>query len=360
MARRLFWVVLIMLAFGLVMLSSAGLVDGQRKFGSPYYYVEHQFLFGVLPGITLMFLLSRIDYRVWKKFSWLVLFGALVLMILVFVPGVGVELNNAKSWLSIGGYTFQPVEFLKLALVIYFAAWFGGREDRIRNWTYGIIPFFLIVGFIGFLLVLQPDFGTLGIVTAIALGVYFIAGVSLKDLLALMLLGGVIIGGLIFLEPYRLNRIKAFLNPGIDPRGISYQLNQSLIAIGSGGIFGVGFGKSTQKFGFLPEPVGDSIFAIIGEELGLVGMVGTIGLFFTLSFFLMNIAKNAPDSFGKLFVMGIATWIIVQAFVNISAVSGIGPLTGIPLPFISFGGTALVALLAGLGIVFNIARRAER
>ncbi len=357
MDKKLLWTTLALIVFGLIALSSAGIVEGQKQFGSAYFFVKHQFLFAVLPGLLGMFILSRIDYKYWRKFSLLILFLALALMILVFVPGVGLKINNAQSWIRVFGQTFQPAEFLKLALVIYFAAWFGGRDDRIKNWTYGIIPFFVVVGFIGLLLMLQPDLGTLIIVVAIALGVYFVAGVKWKDLAIMMFIGLAIGGGLIAMEPYRLNRVKTFLNPSFDPRGVSYQLNQSLIAIGSGGITGVGFGKSTQKFGFLPETVGDSIFAVIAEELGLIGAGILISLFLTLCFFMAQIAKAATDKFAKLYVMGIATWIMAQAFVNIAAATGIGPLTGLPLPFVSYGGTAMLALLAGIGIVLNISKQ---
>lgn len=357
MRKKLVWIILVMLAFGLVMLSSAGIVDGQKKFGSPYYYVKHQFLFGILPGLALAYLLSKIDFRLWRKVALPILFGALGLMILVFVPGFGLALKGARSWIHVGGYTFQPAEFLKLALVIYLAAWFGGRDDRTKNWTYGLVPFFAVLGFIALLLMRQPDVGTLGIVIAIALGIYFVAGIAWKDLAILIAAGALLLAGLIWAAPYRIDRIKAFLDPSIDPRGISYQVNQSLIAIGSGGLFGVGFGHSTQKFGFLPETVGDSIFAIIVEELGYVGGLFTIGLFLALSYLLSGIARQSGDRFAALYVMGVNTWIVSQAFVNIAAVSGIGPLTGLPLPFISYGGTALIALLASLGIVLNIAKK---
>ncbi|MEK7589140.1 MAG: putative lipid II flippase FtsW [Patescibacteria group bacterium] len=356
MDKKLLWTTITLIAFGLVALSSAGIIEGGKQFGSAYFFVKHQFLFAVVPGLLVMVILSKIDYKYWRKFSLPILFGALAFMILVFVPGVGLKINNAQSWIKVFGQTFQPAEFIKLALVIYFAAWFGGRNDRIKNWTYGIIPFFLVVGFIGLLLMLQPDLGTLIIVVAIALGVYLVAGVRWKDFAIMILIGLLIGGGLIFLAPYRLNRVKTFLNPSFDPRGISYQLNQSLIAIGSGGVFGVGFGKSTQKFGFLPEAVGDSIFAVIVEELGLIGAGVLISLFLLLAFFMAQIAKKAPDKFAKLYVMGIATWIVVQVFINIAAVTGLGPLTGLPLPFVSYGGTATLALLSGIGIILNISK----
>jgi cell division protein FtsW len=359
MQKKILWTTLILVAFGLIALSSAGIIDGQKRFGSPYYYIQHQLLFAVLPGLVLAFGLSKIHYKWWRKLSLPILFGSLVLMILVFVPGLGLKLNNAQSWIHIGGQTLQPAEFLKLALVIYFAAWFGGRDERVRNWSYGIIPFFIVMGFVGLLLMLQPDLGTLLIIVAIALGVYLIAGVRWKDLALMILIGGLAFGSMIVVAPYRLDRIKVFLNPSFDPRGASYQVNQSMIAIGSGGVFGVGFGKSTQKLGgFLPEPVGDSIFAVIAEELGLLGAGVLIALFLTLTVFLTQIARHTHDQFAKLYVMGIGTWIMSQAFINIAAVSGVGPLTGLPLPFVSYGGTAMISLLMGMGIVLNIAKKA--
>lgn len=358
MNRKLLWTILGLLVFGLIMLASAGVVDGQRKFGDSSYYFKHQLLYGVLPGLALMLLFSKIDYKLWRKLSLPILFGALTLLILVFIPGIGLTLKGARSWILVFGQTFQPAEFLKFALVVYFAAWFGGKEDRTNNWAYGIVPFLMVVGFIGILLMLQPDLGTLVVVVAIAMGVYFIAGVRLKDFTILALVGIVIFTALIVFEPYRLNRIKALINPAADPRGISYQVNQSLIAIGSGGLFGVGYGNSTQKHGFLPETIGDSIFAVIVEELGLFGGLVTLGLFVALCIFLSYIAKNTSDKFAKLYVMGIAIWIMTQTIINIAAISGIAPLTGLPLPFISYGGTALMALLASLGVVFNIAKKA--
>lgn len=357
MARRLILIVFLLLIFGLIVLSSAGIVEGQKKFGSAYYYLNKQILYGVLPGIFLFFLFSKIDYRFWRKISLLVLFVSLVFMILVFVPDVGVGLKGANRWISIGGWSFQPAEILKLALVIYLAAWFGGRDERIKNWSYSTAPFFVVLLFAGLLLAMQPDVGTLAVVVLIALGVYFSAGSNLKHLFAMFAIFLVAVAGLIFVEPYRFNRIKTFLDPSLDQKGISYQLNQSLIAIGSGGIFGNGFGESTQKFGFLPEVVNDSIFAVVVEELGFVGAMTLLSMFIFLSHTLISIAKNTPDKFGPLLVMGINTWIIGQAFINIAAVSGLAPLTGIPLPFVSHGGTAIMTLMAGLGIVLNIAKR---
>jgi len=358
MDRKLLAIILILIVFGLVVLSSAGIVDGQKRFGSPYYYLTHQLLYGVLPGLAGMFILSLIDYRFWRKISLFVLVGSLALMILIFMPGFGHGLKGATRWINLGVISFQPAEILKFSLIIYLAAWFGSKGERSKKMSYGLVPFLIILSFVALLLFLQPDIGTLIVVTIISLGLYFLAGSSYKQFAGVLLVLFLGLSALIVVEPYRFERLKSFWDPSADPRGSSYQINQSLISIGSGGVFGVGYNNSSQKQGgFLPEVVGDSIFAIIAEELGLIGSAFTVGLFAVLCFFLMNIAKNASDKFGVLLVMGINLWIMSQAFVNIAAISGLVPLTGIPLPFISYGGTALAVLLSGLGVVFNIAKR---
>jgi len=356
MEKRLLFITLILLAFGLIVLSSAGIIDGDKKFGDSYYYLKKQLLYGVLPGLLLFFLFSKIDYRFWKKISFIILFGALLMMIFVFVPDIGIGLKGANRWVSLWGLSFQPSEILKLAMVIYLAAWFGSRDERVKSWSYSVAPFFIVISFIGLLLALQPDVGTLAVVVLIALGIYFAAGSNPKHLFAIVAIFIIAVAGLIFIEPYRFNRIKTFLDPSLDPRGISYQLNQSLIAIGSGGLLGNGYNGSTQKWGFLPEVVNDSIFAVVVEELGFVGAMVMIGLFIYLSHILVSITKLTSDKFGRLFVIGMSAWIVGQAFINIAAISGLAPLTGIPLPFISHGGTAIIALLAGLGIVYNVAK----
>src|SRR3989344_1945357 len=357
MAKAIFATTLLLLIFGLIVLSSAGIVEGQKKFGSSYYYLTHQLLYGVLPGLALMFLFFKIDYKFWKKVSLPILFGSLLMMIFVFLPNFGHNLKGATRWLDIGGLSLQPSEILKLALIIYLAAWFGNRDERIRNWSYGTAPFLIVLSFVAILLLLQPDIGTLIIVTIISSAIYFFAGSPVKHFLIIGLLIIGVLGLMIVVEPYRFNRVKTFLDPSIDPRGISYQLNQSLIAVGSGGMFGVGFGKSTQKFGFLPEVTNDSIFAILVEELGLVGAGVLIGLFVFFTFLTVKTAHNISDKFGKLLVMGVVAWIVGQAFLNIGAIIGLVPLTGIPLPFVSYGGTAMMVLLAGVGIVLNVAKR---
>lgn len=358
MAKAILAMTLVLLIFGLVILSSAGIVEGQKKFGSSYYYLTHQILYGVLPGLGLMLLLSKIDYKFWKKVSLLVLLGALVLMMLVFVPKFGYGLKGATRWLSFGGFSFQPSEILKLSMIIYLAAWFGNRDERIKNWTYGTAPFLIVLSFVGVLLLMQPDIGTLIVVTLISASIYFFAGSPMKHFFILGLIVVAALVSMVLLEPYRFDRLKTFIDPSIDPKGISYQVNQSLISIGSGGMFGVGFGKSTQKFGFLPEVINDSIFAIVAEELGFIGAMILLGLFVLFALLLVWSANNISDKFGKLLIMGVASWVIGQAFINIAAISGLLPLTGIPLPFVSYGGTAMMTLLAGMGIVLNVARKA--
>lgn len=339
------------------MLSSASVVQAQKEFGSSSYYWQHQLFWGVIPGIIAMLVLWRIDYRHWKKAAFPVLFLSFLLLALVFVPHIGLRLKGATSWITVLGVSFQPAEFLKFALVLYLAAWLGEHRERLKNWQLGLLPFVIVMGFIGTLLLLQPDLGTLGLVLIIAGGVYFIAGAPLKQTILIGLAVLILIIGFARASPHRWARVKTLMNPMADARGAGWQLNQSLIAIGSGGVWGVGLGQSTQKFGFLPEPIGDSIFAILIEELGVVGGSVTIGLFALLSGMLIWIARKTADPFGSLFTSGMLLWITTQAVVNIAAITGLGPLTGVPLPFISYGGTAMISMLGGLGVVLNIAER---
>ncbi|MBI2063322.1 MAG: putative lipid II flippase FtsW [Candidatus Yanofskybacteria bacterium] len=348
--------VFILIVFGLVMLSSAGVVEGQKRFGSPSYYFLHQFLYGVLPGLALFLLFSRINYKFWKKIALPLLVAVIGLMVLVFVPGIGYGLRGAQRWLDLKIFTFQPSEVLKLSLVIYLAAWFSRRDGRIGERIQSLAPFLLVLGFVGVLLLSQPDMGTLVLVALIALSMYFFAGAKFSHFVVLILVAGILLGALSVVEPYRFDRLKAFFNPSSDKQDTSYHINQALLGIGSGGIFGLGFGQSRQKINFLPEPVGDSIFAIVVEELGLVGGAFLLSLFLALSLAMINIAKTVSNQFGELLVLGVTTWVCGQALINIFAISGMIPLTGLPLPFISFGSSALVSIMAGLGIVLNISR----
>lgn len=358
MAKKLLWLVIILLSLGLIVLSSASVVQANKQFGSSHYYLFHQLLYGVLPGLAVMLGLGRFKYQRFRPLALPLLFFALALMILVFVPTIGLHLKGATSWLNLRWFTFQPAELLKLALIIYIAAWLGDNRDRVRNWQLGLLPFGIIMSFIALLLLLQPDLGTLGIVLLIAGGMYFIAGLSYRATFAIIAIVLALMIGFAAFSPSRWDRIVTVFNPMQDIRGSGWQLNQALVAIGSGGLWGVGLGQSTQiQFGFLPEPIGDSIFAVLVEELGLVGGLATVSLFVLLGLVLISIARNAPDAFGSLIASGMTLWILGQAAVNMMAITGIGPLTGLPLPFISYGGTSMLAMLAGLGIVLNIAKK---
>lgn len=356
-AKTLTILILLLLGFGLAILSSAGIIDAQRRFGNAYYYLFSQLETGVLLGALLFFAASKINYKFWKKTALLILIACLALLFLVFVPGVGFAAKGATRWIKVFGFNFQPAELLKVGLIIYFAAWFSQRDNKLKNWAYAVLPFITVLGFAVLMLALQPDIGTLGIVIVIAVALFFFAGAQLKHLLALFLLLLVCFSLLATFSHYRFNRIIAFLEPHNDTQGIAYHVNQAKIAIARGGWFGVGFGQSQQKGSFLPEPVGDSIFAIATEELGLVG-VGVLGaLYLALIWRLTVIARQANDKFASLYTLGIAVWIGMQAFVNMAAISGLLPLTGIPLPFVSYGGTALAVMLGSLGVVVNIANQ---
>lgn len=354
--RPLLIAVFLLLAFGLVMIASAGVAYSKTRFDDPYFFFKKQILFGLIPGLLAMFIIQKINYQFWKKISVLLFLASIVCLILVFIPGLGIKTYGASRWLQLGPFSFQPGEMLKFSLVLYLAAWLSGKTDKVKDFFEGVVPFLMVVGLISFLLIKQPDMGTLGATVLIAIPMFFASGARLKHLALLGTGGFLALFVLIKMESYRANRLLVFLHPELDPRGIGYQINQALLAIGSGGIFGVGLGKSLQKFNYLPEPVGDSIFAIIGEELGFVGALALIFLFLLLASRGLRVAKNSPDIFGSLVAVGVVSWIVFQAFINIAAISGLIPLTGIPLPFISYGGTSLVFLLSAVGILLNISK----
>lgn len=358
--KTLLTLVLILLAFGLVMIASAGVIYSETRFADAYYFFKHQLFYGVIPGIFVLYMFSRIDYHFWKKISVLFFFVSVIFLIMVFVPGVGNRIYGASRWIQLGPFSFQPSEMAKLSIIIYLAAWLESRGiHRIKDIYEGLLPFLGIMALIGFLIIKQPDTGTLGVIVLTSMAIFFVSGASMKHIFSLGGVGVLMLWILVKVEPYRLDRISTFLDPGADPQGIGYQINQALLAIGSGGLFGVGLGHSRQKFNYLPEPVGDSIFAIIGEELGMIGAMALVILFVALAMRGIKIAKNSPDVFGKLLATGVTMWMVLQAFINISANVALVPLTGIPLPFISYGGTSLVFLMAGVGILLNISKHTK-
>ena len=352
-------VIFMLLVFGLVMISSAGIVLSQTKFGDEYYFFKHQLAYGVVPGLLILFVTQKINYKFWKKLAVPFFFFALLLLVLVLIPGLGMRFQGASRWLSLGPISFQPSEAMKLAIILYLALWIESRGRRLKDFFEGFLPFAIIVGVIGFLIMKQPDMGTLGSIIMIAMVMFFASGAPLS-FIALMAGGGAAMAVLLVkLEPYRMDRLTTFLDPGADPQGIGYQINQALLAIGSGGIFGLGLGHSRQKYNYLPEPIGDSVFAIVAEELGMVGAVFLLTLFVLFALRGYKIAQNAPDEFGRLVAIGITSWIIFQSIINIMAIVGLIPLTGIPLPFISYGSTSLVFVLAGVGILLNISKHSK-
>jgi cell division protein FtsW len=355
----------ILIILGILILASVSTALSQKEFGSPYYFLTHQILFGVIPGLILATLAFRVSLNFLKKWAPFLLLMNLVLSAMVFLPKIGATFGGATRWLSLGKMTFQPSEFLKLTFVLYLAAWlasrtpqqgkFNARQSE-KNFSQTLLAFLILIGFISGLLILQSDASTLGIIILVGILMYFSSGTPFWHVILITLIG---IGGFISairLTPYRMKRLMVFLNPETDPLGTGYQIKQALIAVGSGGIFGLGLGMSRQKFGFLPHAMSDSIFAIFSEETGFLGAVILISLFLIFLWRGFKISKKTEDKFSQLTALGISFWIILQAFVNIGAMIGILPLSGIPLPFISYGGSALIAELIGVGILLNISK----
>jgi len=341
---------------GLVMISSAGIARSLAVYEEPYYFFFHQLLYGAIPGIIIWLIFQNIDYHRWKRWSIPLFIISIILLIIVFIPGIGTTVKGAQRWIYLGGLSFQPTELMKLALILYLSAWLASRGKKIYASTQGFLGFLAILGLVGVLIIKQPDMGTLIITTIVACTIYFVSGAKIIFLGAIGGLGLFFLWVLIKIAPYRMDRIMSFLNPESDIQGKGYQINQALIALGSGGIFGLGLGHSRQKFHYLPEPVGDSIFAIVGEELGLIGCTVLVTLFLILAWRGFVIAKNAPDMFGKLLATGITTWFVFQSFINIAAISALIPLTGITIPFISYGGSSLIFAMAAMGILLNISK----
>lgn len=345
--------------FGIVMISSASIVASQEHFGSNYYYVTHQIVSLVI-GLLLMVGAYFIDYRFWKKISLIMFLATLVLLIAVFMPVIGKSFGGAHRWLGLGDVVFQPSEIVKLTFIIYLASWLEKRGQRVGSFHAGFLPFIFLMFILGFLIMSQPDLGTLSIIIGTAVVVFFVAGANGWHLA----LGGasalVLLGILIKAAPYRLQRFLVFLNPGEQTLGAAYHVNQSLIAIGSGGWWGLGFGQSKQKYLYLPQAYSDSIFAIIAEELGFLRSILILAIFVFLGLRGLKIIKNAPDNFARFLATGIIAWIIIQAFINIAAMLSLIPLTGVPLPFISFGGSSLIVTLIAVGILLNISKYSNK
>jgi cell division protein FtsW len=346
---------------GLVMLASASAPEGYREFSDSYYYLKHQLIFGFVPGLAGLLLLSRIPYTFWRRHAWNLLLISIGLLVVVFIPGISAGIGTAHSWISVAGvFSVQPSEIVKLTFLFYLAGWLSQRGKRaVEDVHGGLLPFVGVLGAILILMMLQPDTGTMCIIAAMALVVYFTAGAPLIYVLGLFGAGLASLSLLISLSPYRAARFTTFLHPELDPQGIGYHINQALLAIGTGGFWGLGYGHSRQKFEYLPEAINDSIFAVIAEEMGFVLAVGFLLLFLAFVWRALAIAKSAPDDFAKYVTVGVTAWIVLQAIINIGSMVSLLPMTGVPLPFVSYGGTSLAVAMAAVGVVLNISKHTK-
>jgi cell division protein FtsW len=350
-----FFTVLILAGFGLVMVFSASYITSLESRGDAFFFLRRQ-AFWVALGLVGMIATSNFSYWKWRKMVPVLLVLNFLLLLVVYIPGVGMEINEARRWIALGGFTIQPSEFSKLALILFTAAFLSKKNLHMENfWSSSFVPLAMLSG--TFLLILdQPDLGTALALAAMVGIIIFAAGIPLKQMMYLIFTSLPIFVYLTLNEPYRMRRIFSFLDPWADPLNTGYHIIQSLYALGPGGLFGVGLGRSRQKLYYLPEPQNDFIFAIIGEELGFLGAVTIMLLFFILIWRGFKTSLMAPDAFGSLLAAGVTAMVAVQALINIGVVTGSIPITGINLPFISAGGSSLFFTMCGMGILMNISR----
>lgn len=333
--------------FGLLMVYNASTVEAFRDFNDKYYFLKNQLVWMIVGWIGLFFF-SFFNYHIFAKLSFPLLLLNLVLLVLILIPGVGSEVKGAKRWLDLGFFSIQPSETLKTILVFYLASWLGQKPN--------LLAFLVLIGFILGLIIMQPDLGTAVVILGSAFIIYYLTGTKIFKLLVLSLIMIALGGILIWSSPYRRARLNTFFNPTSDPLGSSYHIRQVLISLGSGGLTGLGLGQSRQKYQYLPEATTDSIFAVMAEETGFLGASLLVVFFLFLVRRCFKVALNAKDEFGKLVAAGITSWLAIQIFVNLAAMVVLVPLTGIPLPLISYGGSSLVITLSSLGIILNIER----
>ncbi len=337
-----------LIVFGLVMVYDASVVQSFKDFGNKYFYIKQQLVWVGL-GFLMLTFFSFFNYRHFKKISLPMLAISFLILLLVLVPGLGLSAGGAYRWLKLGFFSIQPVEIMKLSTIVFFASIF---EKKPR-----FLPFIIVISLVSFIVgFLQKDLGSTVVFFLTSVSMYIVAGVPLVYLLGIIPFA--IVGFVLFMlsSVYRKQRILAFLNPFSDPQGYSYHISQVLIALGSGGLFGLGLGESRQKFEYIPEVATDSIFAVVGEELGFMGGLVLIGLISFLIYKGLKIAERADDNFGRLLAFGLTIWLGIQALINLGAMVSLIPLTGVPLPFISYGGSALMVNLAAVGILLNISK----
>ena len=350
----------ILVFVGVLILASVSSSFSLQRTGTSFYFLNHQLLVGLLPGLLFGAIAFVLPLSFFKKWSFVFLLFTIILLALVFIPGIGGGPESAHRWIYVGSFSFQPSELLKLTFILYMASWLATHVSlpKKESFKQTLVPFAVIMTIVSAFLILQPDISTLGVIAATSLTMYFLSGTPLWHTIALIGFGFASLAALIITKPYRWHRLEVFLDPSFDPLGKGYQLKQALIGIGSGGLFGTGLGLSFQKFGVLPEPISDSIFAVFAEEVGFVGSVFLLLLFIVFVWRVFVIARRVPDRFASLAASGIGVWIFLQAGIHIGAMLGLVPLTGIPLPFISYGGSALFSELLAMGILLNISKQA--
>lgn len=348
-------IVLILTSIGVLMVYSSSFIWAEFTYDDPYFFVKRQFLFAAV-GIVGMFFFYLIPYYVLRAYVPIILYTCFLLLILVLIPGVGMVRGGAQSWIGVGAFSIQPAEFIKLGLILFLARYLAEQKKAMGTFTKG---FFIPIGMtlICFMLImLQPDFGTGVVLVGTCVMMIFIAGARIKYFVIFSFIGLLGLAGLILAAPYRLSRITAFLNPWDDPLGDGFQIIQSLYALGPGKLLGVGYGNSLQKYFYLPEPQTDFIYAILGEELGFIGATAVILLFFFLTIRGIKVMYNTHDPFARYVAAGITSMLTIQFMMNISVVIGLIPVTGITLPFLSYGGSSLTLTLASVGILLNISK----
>lgn len=341
---------LILSLIGLIFIFEASAVNSARQFKDSLHYLKLQMVW-IFLGLIIMTIFSFIDYHKLYFFSFVSLIFTIILLMVVLIPGVGFKAGGARRWIDFGFFNLQPTELAKFSIIIYLSSWFTNKEKK------RFLPFITLIGFLVFLIILQPNMGTAIIVFLLSLTIYYFSGANLMDFV--VILGGALVSFyfLIKTSPYRFNRLLAFFNPAIDPLGISYHINQIFISLSSGGLFGRGFGASRQKYLFLPEAHTDSIFAIIGEEYGFIGSLVLISVYFVLIYKIYHLIRLAPDRLSKLITIGIFAFFNLQFIINLTGIVGLLPITGVPLPFLSYGGSNLLISYALIGIMMNIERK---
>ena len=357
--RPLALILLAIVALGLVIFFSAALGQLARGTNSVTSILFSHLVLGVGLGVFILLIATRIPYRKYRPLAPYLYGAALLATILTLIPALSLATKGASRWLLIGPLSVQPSEFLKIGVILLFASYLATFRTKLSDWRYGLGAYMAILALPAIVLLKQPDTGTLGVIAVTTLAMFWAAGAPLKQIGAVFGVGIVLLAGLAFMRPYVLDRMMTFLHPGNDPHTSGYQIKQSLIAIGSGGITGRGLGQGIQKFSYLPEPMSDSIFAVAGEEFGFLGSIVIIGLFVAFTMRGFRVAAHAPDQFGALVALGIVTYISGEAFVNIGAMLGVLPLTGIPLVFVSHGGSAMLVALGASGVLLNISSAAR-